>query len=107
VPVNNMAWNWAWASSSSASRQVNFAPTMAVAQVSLSGADGEGLCRAGITQYRTRTTPSGADHDHNFGWSTNFGYPPIAYDPIMTSVTADLVMGSGQSGVMSVMVSLW
>jgi hypothetical protein len=87
--------------------QINFAPTMAVAQASLSGADGAGLCMGGINQYRARETPAGPDQDHNFDWSSHFGYPPIAFDRLMTSVTATLVVGGGQQGVMSLMVWLW
>jgi hypothetical protein len=108
MPVQNMAWHWNWAvDGSSASMQVNFPPQMAVAQASLSGADGEGLCMGGITQFRTRTTPNGPDLDHNFGWDSNFGFPPVAFDPIMTSVSAQLVVGGGQQGVTTLMVWLW
>jgi hypothetical protein len=58
----------------------------------------------GITQFRTRTTPNGPDQDHNFGWDSNFGFPPVAFDPIMTSVSAQLDVGGGQQGVMTLMV---
>lgn len=61
-----------------------------------------------ITQYRTRQTPDGPDQEHDFGWDSNFGYPPVAYDPIMTSVSAELdVGGNYQQGVMTLLVWLW
>ncbi|HZZ11570.1 MAG TPA: hypothetical protein VFE79_12845 [Paraburkholderia sp.] len=112
MAINSMAWNWGWAyggsGGTSASIQVNFAPQMAVAQASLSGADGNGLCMGGVSQYRTRASPDGQDEDHDFGWNSNFGYPPVAYDPIMSSVTAQLTVGgNGQQGVMTVLVWLW
>jgi hypothetical protein len=109
MPIQNMAWHWgsAW-NGATVTLQVNFAPQMAVAKASLSGANGDGLCMGGIRQYRTRTTPAGPDQDHNFQWNPQFGYPPVAYDPLMTSATADLVVGgSGQQGVMTLMVWLW
>jgi hypothetical protein len=112
MPVQNMAWNSRWAYGGddgiSASMQINFPPQLAVAQASLSGANGDGLCMGGITQFRTRTTPSGPDQDHNFGWDPNFGFPPVAFDPIMTSVSAELAVGgNGQQGVMTLLVWLW
>lgn len=104
MAVQNMAWNWGWA----VSLQVNFAPTLAVAQCSLSQADGDGLCAGGITQYRTRTTPSGPDQDHNFGISGgSYWLPPVAFDPLMTSVSAELDVGENQQGTMTLMVWLW
>jgi hypothetical protein len=108
MAVQNMAWSWGWAVNSSVSLQVNFAPTLAVAQCSLSQADGDGLCAGGITQYRTRTTPSGPDHDHNFGISGgSYWLPPVAFDPLMTSVSAELDLGDNQQGTMTLMVWLW
>lgn len=112
MPVQNMAWHWGAVyggdPGGSVSLQVNFAPTQAVAQTTLSGASGDGLCMGGITQYRTRTQPNAPDQDHNFGWNPLFGYPPVAYDPTMTSVSARLhVGGDGQTGVMTLMVWLW
>ena len=108
MPVQNMVWHWGSAAHGSVSLQVNFAPTKAVAHTSLSGANGDGLCMGGITQYRTRTRPDGPDQDHNFSWNPNFGFPPLAYDPLMTSVSAELATGGGgQSGVMTLLVSLW
>lgn len=109
MPVQNMSWASRWAyNGASASMQINFAPQLAVAQASLSGANGEGLCMGGIKQYRTRTMPTGPDQDHNFTWNSNFGYPPTAFAPIMTSVTAELVVGgNGQQGVMTLLVWLW
>jgi len=114
MPVQNMAWSWNWATGgegfddTTASMQVNFAPTMAVAKTTLSGTNAIGLCMGGITQYRTRTQPNGPDQHHNFGWDPNFGYPPMVYDPNMTSVSAELhVRGNRQVGVMTLMVWLW
>src|SRR5262249_3591795 len=63
----------------------NFSRSTAVAQVSLSMADGDGLCVCGFTQYRHRPTAGGADKDVNYGWSQWYGYPPSVYDEHMTS----------------------
>jgi hypothetical protein len=111
MAIENMAWNWRWAyggdPGTSVSMQINFPPQLAVAQASLSGANGDGLCMGGITQYRTRA-PNGQDEDHNFGWDPNFGFPPVAFDPAMSSVSAELAVGgNGQQGVMTLMVWLW
>ncbi len=113
MPVQNMAWNWiggqGGSNGGSATIQVNFAPTMAVAQCSLSQADGEGLCAGGITQYVTRSEPAGPDQDHNFSIANlTYWLPPMAYDPLMTSVTAELDLGGNeQQGTLLLMVSLW
>ena len=108
MPVQNMAWQWGWAVGNSTSLQVNFGPTQAVALCSLSQADGDGLCAGGITQYRSRTTPSGPDQDHNFSVTgTTYWLPPMAFDPLMTSVSAELDTGQNQQGTMTLMVWLW
>ena len=108
MPVQNMAWQWGWAVSSSVSLEVNFAPTMAVALCSLSQADGGGLCAGGITQYRARTQPDGPDQDHNFSISGGtYWLPPMAYDNLMTSVSAELDVGQNQQGTMTLMIWLW
>src|SRR5262245_24484418 len=111
MPIQNMSWSWSSVfggdSGSSTSMQVNFGPTLAVAQASLSGANGDGLCMGGVTQYRTRTQPDGPDQDHDFGWDSQFGYPPIVFDPIMTSVSAQLEVGGSQDGVMTLTVWQW
>jgi hypothetical protein len=107
MPIQNMAWSWNSASGSSVSTQVNFAPTQAVAQCSLSQADGDGLCAGGIKQFRTRTQPDGPDQDHNFDVSNPVWLPPVVFDPIMTSVSAQLDLGQRQQGTMTLMVWLW
>jgi hypothetical protein len=108
MAVQNMAWNGGWAVSSSVSFQVNFAPTQAVALCSLSQADGDGLCAGGITQYVTRTQPDGPDQDHDFSISAgSYWLPPLAYDPLMTSVSAELDVGDNQQGTMTLLVWLW
>ena len=109
MAVTGMHYNWGWAyggdNGISWSAQYNFSPGFAVAQTSLSMADGDGLVTCGITQYRKRAVPSGPDQDVNFGWNPNFGFPPSVYDPLMTSVTAELdVGGNGQQGVMTLNV---
>ena len=117
MPVQNMAWNWDTAMGGSDggtfSIQVNFAPTMAVAQTSMSQSSGA-LGLIGISQYVTRTDPNGPDQYHNIpfeSWpdgSISTGYPPIAYDPMMTSVTATIMVGGGDDQATgSIMVSLW
>jgi hypothetical protein len=107
MPVQNMAWHWGAASSSSVSLQVNFAPTQAVAHCTLSQASGEGLVAGGITQFRTRITPSEKDQDHDFGVSNPVWLPPLAYDRLMTSVSARLDLGENQQGTLTLLVSLW
>lgn len=109
MAIQNMSWASRWAyNGASTSMQINFGPQQAVAQASLSGANGNGLCMGGIKQFRTRTTPNGPDQDHNFNWDPNFGYPPVVFDRIMTSATAELVVGGGgQQGVMTLLVWRW
>ena len=119
MPVENMAWavveEYA-ALGGSHSIQVNFGPTMAVAQVSLSAVSVAYLLTgtdlgeldepapvygvAYISQYRTRTQPDGPDQDHNVGCY-------VAFDPLMTSATAGLYVGVGSQARMSMMVWLW
>jgi hypothetical protein len=104
MAVSGMRYHWGWAYESDWSVQYNFSPSSAVAQCPLSMADGDGLCTGGITQYRTRPHPNGPVHDRKFSWNPNFGFPPSVYDPNMTSVTAELVVGNGQQGVMTLNV---
>jgi|ERR1041385_7630863 hypothetical protein len=109
MAVSGMHYNWGWAYGGddgySVSLQYNFGRSYAVAQVSLSGANGDGLCMGGITQYRKRPVANGPDQDVNFGWSSNYGYPPSVYDPNMTSASATLeVGGNGQQGVITLNV---
>jgi hypothetical protein len=109
MALNGMQYHWMWAyggdNGISSSVQLNFSPVYTVAQVSLSGADGDGLCRAGVTQYLSQS-PSGAPVPTNFAWDTNFGHPPSVFDPTMISVSAELdVGGGGQSGVAT--LSAW
>lgn len=103
MPVTGMWYKWMWAyggdTGTSWSVQVNISPSYAAAQVHLSTADGEGLCSAGILDYRTRPTPTGSEVDHPIGWDPNFGRIPSVYDPHMTSATAELDVGAHQTGV--------
>jgi hypothetical protein len=102
MAVTGMHYNWKWAINSSTSVQYNFARQSALAQVSLSVADGEGMVGCGITQYRTRATQNGPDVDHDYGWTTNYGYPPSVDATTMTSATAELYTGGGgQQGAMT------
>lgn len=107
MPVQGCYYKWMWGvgrdTGGSGSLQINFRPSDALALVSLSMADGSGLCNAGINQYRTRPAV-GPDQDHNFAWNPNFGFPPLARDPVMTSVTAQLTLGPHQQGVMTLVV---
>jgi hypothetical protein len=103
MSCQSMAWNWDWVFGGSdgytASMQVNFSPSNAFAQTSLSvGSPGLGII--GISQYVTRPQPNGPDQYNNLsavyaGGGGIICYPPIAYDPAMTSVTALLVCGGG------------
>jgi hypothetical protein len=109
MAVSGMNYSWGWAyggdDGTSLSLQINFARSFAVAQVSLSGANADGFCQGGITQYRKRPDAGGPDKDVNFNWDPN-GYPPSVYDPHMTSASASLeVGGDGQGGVMT--LSVW
>ena len=109
MAVSGMNYNWGWAYGGddgySVSLQYNFARSYAVAQVSLSGASGDGFCSGGITQYRKRPVAGGPDQDVNFNWNPNFGYPATVDDPHMTSASASLeVGGNGQAGVMTLNV---
>lgn len=104
MPVSGMHYNWGCATSSSWSVQYNFAPSFAVAQVSVIAFGGGGLHGGGVTQYRIRPDPNGPDQDVDFSWNSNFGYPPSVYDPNMTSVTAELDVGQDQEGVMTLNV---
>lgn len=103
MAIQNMAWQWGWAYSNfTTSLQVNFSAQMAVALCSLSQADGDGLCAGGVTQVRTT---SGT---HNFGISGgSYWLPPVAFDPHMTGVSAELDVGGSQQGTMTLMVWLW
>jgi hypothetical protein len=116
MPVENMAWNWHCAlggdNGSTASIQVNFAPTKAVAQTSLTQGTG-GLGLIGISQYVTRSQPDGADEYHNIpldfsDGAVTYGYRPLVYDPLMTGVTATFLVGGGNDQITgTLMVSLW
>ena len=107
MPVQGAYYNWEWGygadSGGSGSLQLNFPPSDALAVVSLSTADGDGLCGSGFAQYRSRN-PDGSYQDHNFSWTTDLGFPPMARDTNMTSVTAELSLGAHQLGVMTVLV---
>lgn len=112
MPVQNMAWQWGWVDDNSAttSFEVNFAPTEAVALCSLSQVTGSyafGTKSAGgITQYRALTQPNGNEQDYNFSVSDGYWLPPMAYDKLMTSVSAQLF--SGEPGAtMTLMIWLW
>lgn len=98
MPVQGAFYKWMWGvghdSGGSGSVQINFPPKDALALVSLSHASGSGLCAAGIAQYRTRGNAGGPDQDHNFAWDPNLGFPPLARDTNMTSVSASLSLGA-------------
>jgi hypothetical protein len=107
VPIQGAYYDWEYGyggdSGGQGSLQINFPPSNALALTSLSTADGDGLCGTGFAQYRSRN-PDGSDTDHNFSWTTDFGFPPMARDANMTSVTAELVLGANQQGVMTLLV---
>jgi hypothetical protein len=68
------------------------------ANVIVGGQPGLGII--GLTQYATRPQPDGPDQTVNLPavYASNGGiicYPPLAYDPNMTSVTWVLVCGGG------------
>jgi hypothetical protein len=94
-------WGWAYGGNSGSSwtAQMNFPPSSMVAKTSLSMASGEGLCVVGITQYRVRPDPKGAEQEVNFNWDPNIGYPPSVSESHTTSVTAKLSVGAHQQGV--------
>lgn len=71
---------------------MNFAPANALAMTSVASEDG-GLCDTGFTQYRSRRA-DGSDEHHDFSASPKFGLPPAVRDENMTSVTAQLTLGT-------------
>ena len=79
----------------SVSVEYNFAPAGVVAQASLSVRSGAGRCMIGITHYRYRDTPEGADHVVDFPWSPTWGFPPAVSERAMSSVTAELRVSAG------------
>jgi hypothetical protein len=106
-----MSWNWMWAyggdSGTSHSIEMRFGPSNAFAQTTLSMAAGDGLCVVGITAYRMRPDPGGPDQETDFQWNPNFGFPPMAYDPNLTYVRAELDVGAHQQGVASLIVTFF
>jgi len=107
MPVQGAHYKWMWGigwdTGGTGSIQINFRPTDALALVSLSTASGEGMCTAGISEYRTRNVSTGVDEPHVTG-DPKYGWPPLARDPNMTSVTATLMLGARQIGVMTLIV---
>ena len=98
MAVTGIWYHWMWSyDGSSASMHIAMAPTGGVAQVSLSAANGEGLCSAGITDYESRPVPNGPNVPHHFDWDTNFGFPPAISDASLTSVSAAIETGSQQN----------
>jgi hypothetical protein len=102
MAVQDMTWAWDWVfggdNGYTASNQYNFAPTNMLAQTSLSvGSPGLGII--GFTQYTTRPQPNGPDQTVNLPAVNADGgivcYPPLAYDPNMTSITWILLCGGG------------
>jgi hypothetical protein len=117
LPVQAMAWNWNTAEGGddgfTGSIQVNFAPSSAVAQVSISQCT-PGLGAIGISQFVTRATPAGPDQEHDNSmlfWpdgAVAAWYPPVAHDPLMTGVTATFNVGGNEQQITgTVMVFLW
>ena len=102
MTVQNMSWAWDWVfggdNGYTASNQYNFGPKNMLVQTSLSvGSPGLGII--GFTQYRKRPQPNGPDLTVNLPPVIVGGgficYPPLAYDPTMTSITWVLMCGGG------------
>jgi hypothetical protein len=102
MAVQNMscAWDFVFGGSDgyTATNQYNFAPANMLAQTSLSvGSPGLGI--TGFSQYSTRPTPDGPDLFINLAPVSVDGgiicYPPLAYDPAMSSLTWLMVCGGG------------
>jgi hypothetical protein len=103
MTVQGVSWQWDGVFGGSdgytATHQYNFAPTNALAQTSLSvGSPGLGVI--GFSQFTSRPDPAGPDQVINlppFTLSDGalVAYPPLAYDPAMTSVTWLLICGGG------------
>ncbi len=67
----------------------------ALAQVALANADvNNGIMFSGISEYTVRPTPNGADQPVSFNWETDFGYPAGVWDNNMSSVSAEMEVGS-------------
>jgi hypothetical protein len=102
MAVANLSWAWDWVfggdNGYTATNQYNFPPTNMLAQTSLSVAS-PGLGITGFSQYSTRPQPNGADRVINLPAVFVDGgiicYPPLAYDPSMTSLTWLLICGGG------------
>lgn len=107
MTLQGMAWNsgqvWSW----SVSVEINFAPTTAVVQCSLSQA-WVNACGIGIYQYFTRTQPNGPDQAHDLPvvWDE---WPPVVYDNAITSVAAFLGASQVDNTIATgtLMASLW
>ena len=103
MPIQNMAWSWGWALDNvSTSLAVNFPAQLAVALCSLSQAAGEGEVAGGLTEVRT------ASGIGDLGIAAgSYWLPPLAFDPQMTGVSAEIDAGDSQQGTMTLMVWLW
>src|SRR5262249_38343537 len=105
MAVIGMHYSWFWGyggdNGGSGSITYSFPPGYAVAQVSLSAADGGGLCDIGISHYEVRPDPDGPNQAFDFPWPYTYigAQPPSVDDPNMTEVTAEIDVGGGQSAL--------
>lgn len=107
--IFGMMYHWAVAQNASRTLQINFARTDAAARVTLSTVGGVGRCSCGITHFRTRPNPNGADVEHNLPVDFGLGYVPMVAEKNMTSVTAiiDTNNATIETGVGMLSVDLW
>jgi hypothetical protein len=107
--IRGMLYHWVTADNVSRTAQINFARTGAVARTTLSTVGGGGRCSGGITQFRTRPSPNGADVEHAVDLFLGVPFVPIIAEDNMTSVTAvlDTRNATPEAGIMTLSVDLW
>ena len=107
--IFGMMYHWAVARNTSRTLQINFARTDAAARVTLSTVGGVGRCSCGITQFRTRPNPNGADMEHPLELDFGLGFVPMVAEKNMTSVTAiiDTNNATIETGIATLSVDLW
>ena len=112
--IRGMLYHWAVADNSNIfggeatkTVQINFGRTGAVARTTVSTVGkGGGYCAGGITQFRTRPEPNGADVETNVDLYLGSPFVPIVAEDNMTSVTA-VISTIFVAGVINLTVDFW
>jgi hypothetical protein len=107
--IRGMSYHWAVAGNATKTVQINFGRTGAVARTSLSTVGGRGRCSGGITQFRTRPDPNGADVETNLNLDFGLPFVPIVAEDNMTSVTAVINTENAtvEFGIITLTVDFW